>query len=97
MILEHHCERNDKHLSLNQKQRLTQIMRVKAWVRRGEDAESRSRQTLVIVPRISLSRESPDGPKTSTLNLMLQGWGRGREHKLTWWSLVDQASKALCS
>lgn len=38
-------------------------MRVKAWVRRGEDAESNSLHTLVIVPRISLSRESPVEPK----------------------------------
>lgn len=39
---------------------LTQTMRVKAWMRIDEDAESSSLHTLFIVLWIRLSRESPE-------------------------------------
>lgn len=83
---EHHRMRKDnKSLFEPQKDTdsLTQIMRVKAWVCRGEDAESNSLHTLVIVPRMSLSRESPEEPKPLHLiqcsekhHTPKTGWGR---------------------
>lgn len=50
---------------------LTQIMRVKAWVRTDEDAESNSLHTLFIVLWIRLSRESPEEETKASQRLLV--------------------------
>lgn len=65
---------------------LTQIMRVKAWARTAEDAQSNSLHTLFIMLSISLSRESPEEEnKPSQLLLTAAQQKAGGEFKDTNW------------
>ncbi len=67
---------------------LTQIMRVKAWVRTDEDAESNSLHTLFSVPWMSLSRESPEEETQVSQQLLADKlkrsvfWGEGKKKKV---------------